>query len=97
MWKKAVTTTTSSSISCSEIQHLDADSAGHLREVLPGDLHPLVPVLDEKIAAAGVAAEILTKARCQAVVARGVHLDVLVEQRTDQVLAFRSHGAGPHW
>src|ERR1035441_1031568 len=78
----------------SQVQQLDADVTRHLGEVQPGNLHPLVPVFDEKVAAAGVTAEIVTEPRCQTVVPRGVHLDVLVEQGTDLKLAFRSHWAG---
>jgi len=74
-----------------DVAHLDADAAGHLREIQPSDLHPLVPVLDQKIAAARIAAEVLAEALGQPLVARGVHLDVLVEQRADEGLALRPH------
>jgi len=50
-----------------QVQHLDAQAAGHLREILAGDSRPVLAVLDQEIAAAGVAAEIFAEARRQAV------------------------------
>ncbi|MBK8324636.1 MAG: hypothetical protein IPL06_18545 [Betaproteobacteria bacterium] len=58
MWKKAVTITMSSARSCIVRSSIsDADAAGHLREILPRDAHPLDPVLHQETATARVAAE----------------------------------------
>jgi hypothetical protein len=54
------------------IQHLDAKVPLNLREVLPGDLYPLVAVLDQKTAAPGVTAEVVAEERCQPIIARGI-------------------------
>ena len=62
-----------------DVEQFDSNTVRYLREVEPGDLHPLGSVLDEKVSGASVATEIVAEARCQTVVPRGVHLDVLVE------------------
>jgi hypothetical protein len=75
-----------------EIEHFHADAARYLGKVLAGDADPLVTVVDQPGSAAGVAAEVLAETRGEAVIARGVHLDVLVKQCADLALAIWVHG-----
>ena len=73
-----------------QIEHLDADRFGHLGEVLAGDLLPFAEVLDQEATTAGVATEVVAEAAGQALIPRGVHLDVLVKQGANLSLSIRS-------
>jgi len=77
-----------------QVEHLHANAVRHLREILPGDANPFLAVFDQPGAAAGVAAEVLAETFCQALIVRGVHGDVLVEQLTNLALAIWVHGVG---
>ncbi len=79
-----------------QVQHLDTDSPRNLRKVLPGNLDPIIPVLDQDIPAAGIATEVVTEMGRQTVIARSVHLDVLLEQRTNLPLAVGVRGTSIH-
>lgn len=75
-----------------DVEHLDADAAGHLGKVLPGDADPFLAVVDQLAPAARVAGEVLAETLGQALIPSGVHLDVFVEQLTNFALSIWVHG-----
>lgn len=75
-----------------KVKHLDLDAIGHLGKVLPGDVDPGLLVIDKKVATTGVAAKIFAESRCEQVVARGVHIEVLLEQGPNELAAGSLHG-----
>ena len=81
----------------SQVEHLDTNSPRHLGEILTGDTHPLIMVTHQILPTAGVAGEVLAKTPGQPLITGGVHLDVLVEQLTDEALAVLLHGADTSW
>jgi hypothetical protein len=75
-----------------EVQHLDADTTRHLREILPGNFDPLGAIPDQETPAAGVAAKVVTESGCQAIITRGVLFYVFVKQRPNPGLAAVGQG-----
>lgn len=59
-----------------QVKYLDTNTFLYLLEILARDPYPLLLVLDQKVAPAGIAAEALTKTFCEPIIARGVHLEM---------------------
>ena len=72
-----------------QVHHLDHDGLGHLQKILPRGLDPLGAGLDQPVAAAREAAEVVAEAVQQPQIARGVQRDVLVKEHAGESLAFR--------
>ena len=71
-----------------EVHHLDADAPGHLGKVLQRHLHPLGTGLDQLVAAAREAAEVLAEPVDEPRVPGSVELDVFIKQLAYPSLVF---------
>ena len=74
-----------------DIENIDTKILRHLREILAGDLNPLLPIPDQTRAPAGKSGEIFAKSRSQPVVPGRIHRDVFIKERADQFMASGWH------
>ena len=74
-----------------DIENIDTKILRHLREILAGDLNPLLPIPDQTRASASKSGEIFAKSRSQPVVPGRIHRDVFIKERADQFMASGWH------